>query len=549
MGGWPTNAGMSERPARVRRALSWALPLTFALFLVFSMALPGSAQAYTSSEQEFLRLINQYRQDNGLGTLLISDVVSDAAEKHNKDMGTYAFFDHTTRNSDYFPVNSSPWDRMAICGYGYNTSKGENIAAGYASAAAVFAGWKASPGHNTNMLNSNFRVIGISLDTVSGSPYGTYWTTDFGGFVDPSAHDLGGGTTTTTLVDASGPAVSFIAPAGGATVSGSVPISVNASDNVGVAKVELRVDGTLAATDTSAPYSLTWNTSTASNGSKTLSARAYDAAGNTADASITVTVANGTTVTTAPATTTTTVAATTTTTVRTTTTTTVRATTTTAPPTSTTTTAPTTTTTAPHSTTTTTTSPRTTTTTLPAGFIDVPAGYRFYHEVMSLAGAEIIGGFSDGSFRPDDPVKRAQFAKIIMLAVGRHTDPIEAAGQATFPDVPWAGVTYPFDYVEEAADLGIIKGLNGGLFGPYSNITRAQLALMLVRAGGTALTTPPPGYAHGFVDVPAFADEAVAIARYNGLLSGKTDKLFDPYGVATRGQVAKMTSNLVERLK
>ena len=103
------------------------------------MALPVAAQAYstyTAAEQEFLGLINQYRQANGLGTLLISDVLSDSAEKHNKDMGTYTFFDHTTQNSDYFPVGSSPWDRMAICGYNYNTSKGENIAAGYASAAA-----------------------------------------------------------------------------------------------------------------------------------------------------------------------------------------------------------------------------------------------------------------------------------------------------------------------------------------------------------------------------------------------------------------------------
>lgn len=178
----------------------------------------------------------------------------------------------------------------------------------------------------------------------------------------------------------------------------------------------------------------------------------------------------------------------------------------------------------------------------------MPADYRFYHEVMSLAGAEIIGGFSDGSFRPDDPVTRGQFAKIVMLAVGKHTDAIEAAGQATFPDVPWSGVSYPFDYVEEAVDLGIVKGLPGGLFGPYDDITRAQLALMLVRAGGDALKAPPAGYVHGFADVPAYADEAVTIARYNGLLSGKTDTMFDPYGLATRGQVAKMTSNLVQCL-
>jgi len=505
--------------------MKWVLAVLFMALLVVSGAKPAQAYStYSAQEEEFLGLINQYRQANGLGTLLISDVLSDASEKHNRDMGTYGFFDHTTQNSDYFPVNSSPWARMAICGYDYGTAMGENIAAGYTTAATVFAAWKASPGHNSNMLKPEFKVIGISMDTISGSPYGTYWTTDFGGFVDPSAHELSGGaTTTTTSADVSDPVVAFTAPADGASVSGNVSVSVGASDNVGVTKVELRVDGTLAATDTSAPFAFVWNTGAGSSGARTLSARAYDAAGNTADATIAVTVANVTT-SSAPTTTTASAATTTTTTARTTTTT----------------VAPTTTTTTPS------TPPPTTS--VPDGFIDVPADYRFYHEVMSLAGAEIIGGFPDGCFRPDDPVKRAQFAKIVMLAVGGHTDVIEAAGSATFPDVPWEGAGYPFDYIEEAADRGIIKGLNGGLFGPYDNITRAQLALMLVRAGGTALITPPAGYSHGFVDVPAFADEAVSIARFNGLLSGKTGESFDPYGTATRGQVAKMTSNLVERL-
>ena len=300
MSGWLTIAWTSARTAAARRALAWVLPVTFAAFLVVSMALPVAAQAYssyTAAEQEFLGLINQYRQANGLGTLLISDVLSDSSEKHNRDMGKYAFFSHTTEKSDYFPVGASPWDRMAICGYDYNTAMGENIAAGsaYTTASAVFAAWKASPGHNTIMLTRDFKVIGISMDTVSGSPYGTYWTTDFGGFVDPSAHELGGGTTTTTApqttttttpADTIDPAVAFAAPIGGATVSGSVPISVNASDNVGVAKVELRVDGTLAATDRSAPFGFDWDSSRSAGGAKTLSARAYDSAGNTADASI-----------------------------------------------------------------------------------------------------------------------------------------------------------------------------------------------------------------------------------------------------------------------
>ena len=57
-------------------------------------------------------------------------------------------------------------------------------AAGYSAAQAVFNGWKASSGHNKNMLNPNFKVIGIGFATVSTAPYKYYWTTDFGGKVD-----------------------------------------------------------------------------------------------------------------------------------------------------------------------------------------------------------------------------------------------------------------------------------------------------------------------------------------------------------------------------
>ena len=74
-----------------------------------------------------------------------------------------------------------PFRRMADFGYTANTWKGENIAAGYGTAAQAFAGWKSSPGHNANMLNEHFRTIGIGRVHLDGSPYRTYWTTDFGG--------------------------------------------------------------------------------------------------------------------------------------------------------------------------------------------------------------------------------------------------------------------------------------------------------------------------------------------------------------------------------
>jgi len=95
--------------------------------------------------------------------------------------------------------------------------------------------------------------------------------------------------------DITPPTCSITAPANGATVSGSVTFSANASDNSGtVAKVEFYVDGTLRSTDTSSPYSWPWDTTTFANSSHTLKAIAYDAAGNSTPSQITVTVNNTT---------------------------------------------------------------------------------------------------------------------------------------------------------------------------------------------------------------------------------------------------------------
>ena len=86
--------------------------------------------------------------------------------------------------------------------------------------------------------------------------------------------------------------VVITAPTDGSTLSGTVTITANVSDNVGVAGVQFYLDGALLGTeDITAPYSVSWNTTTATNASHTLLARASDAAGNiTNSAPLTVTV-------------------------------------------------------------------------------------------------------------------------------------------------------------------------------------------------------------------------------------------------------------------
>jgi uncharacterized protein YkwD len=151
----------------------------------------ASASAYTSEELAFVQLINDYRVSLGLGQLKISDMLSEAGDRHSSDMAKYGFFNHYTERSDWFAAGTSPWDRMAASGYSYNTRLGENIAGGQRTAAEVFQAWKNSPTHNENMIDPNFKVIGVSLIYDSDSTYRYYWTTDFGGFVDPTAHALG----------------------------------------------------------------------------------------------------------------------------------------------------------------------------------------------------------------------------------------------------------------------------------------------------------------------------------------------------------------------
>ena len=175
-----------------RAALLSVAALLF-VSVLFGVVLTSGAQAattYSADETAFVGLINGYRAANGLSPLLVSDMISEACYRHNHDMAKYAFFDHYSLQSDWFAVNAPPWDRMSASGYTYNTSKAENIAAGQATAAEVFNAWKNSAGHNINMLNATYKVIGVSQYQLAGSPYTYYWTTDFGAYVDPTAHDV-----------------------------------------------------------------------------------------------------------------------------------------------------------------------------------------------------------------------------------------------------------------------------------------------------------------------------------------------------------------------
>ncbi|MBI2895302.1 MAG: CAP domain-containing protein [Deltaproteobacteria bacterium] len=129
-----------------------------------------------AEERAFLDLLNQYRRDNGLGELVATLTLNTAADRHAFDMASNDWFDHT--GSD----GSSPSDRCAWAGYPGGC--GENLAAGYQTARDAFEGWRSSPGHNANMLESDYAAVGVALEVAEGTTYTWYWATDFGFVVD-----------------------------------------------------------------------------------------------------------------------------------------------------------------------------------------------------------------------------------------------------------------------------------------------------------------------------------------------------------------------------
>ncbi|HJU44099.1 MAG TPA: Ig-like domain-containing protein [Vicinamibacterales bacterium] len=145
---------------------------------------------------------------------------------------------------------------------------------------------------------------GVFLGEDTSAPYSIPWnttTTSNGSHtltaIGRSLNLLGFGSpavTVTVFNDTTPPTVAIAAPAAGATLRGAVTITANASDNVGVTGVQFKVDGVnLGGEDTTAPYSVSWNTTTAAGGAHTVTAVARDAAGNTATATtVNVTVDN-----------------------------------------------------------------------------------------------------------------------------------------------------------------------------------------------------------------------------------------------------------------
>jgi len=130
---------------------------------------PQAVSPASTAEAEVLSLVNQERAKAGCSPLTASSSLAALAEAFSKDMAARDFFDHTD------PSGATPWDRAEDAGI--TNLGGENIARGQADAAAVMEAWMDSPGHRANILNCDFKTLGVGAHFASGGPW---WTQNFG---------------------------------------------------------------------------------------------------------------------------------------------------------------------------------------------------------------------------------------------------------------------------------------------------------------------------------------------------------------------------------
>ncbi|MEU9184978.1 CAP domain-containing protein [Streptomyces sp. NPDC048484] len=128
-----------------------------------------AASTPSTAEAAVLSLVNDERAKAGCSPVTASGSLAALAEAFSEDMAARGFFDHTD------PNGASPWDRAEKADI--TNLGGENIARGQADAAAVMEAWMNSPGHRANILNCDFKTLGVGAHFASGGPW---WTQDFG---------------------------------------------------------------------------------------------------------------------------------------------------------------------------------------------------------------------------------------------------------------------------------------------------------------------------------------------------------------------------------
>jgi len=169
-------------------------------------------------------------------------------------------------------------------------------------------------------------------------------------------------------------------------------------------------------------------------------------------------------------------------------------------------------------------------------FTDVKSNEWYYSNVKLASSKGIISGYPDSTFRPQNNVTRAEFAKMIVEALQFDTQNQDID---KFVDIKKENWYYP--YIATLYNLGIVNGRTEDKFMPNAPITREEMAKIVALALQKAGKISSVAYLQSFNDVSnisTWAQKYVAMAVDNGIMQGTGQGKFEPKKYATRAEVA-----------
>ncbi|SEG73507.1 S-layer homology domain-containing protein [Paenibacillus sp. UNC499MF] len=163
-------------------------------------------------------------------------------------------------------------------------------------------------------------------------------------------------------------------------------------------------------------------------------------------------------------------------------------------------------------------------------------------EITSLISDGILSGYPDGTFKPENPITRAELAKILVLALGLKEEP---AKSASFHDVDAS--SWYSGYVGSLVASGITQGTTESTFSPDAKVTREELVVFFVRAFGLAESVSAKSPASKLADLDTAAEWAIPsvslayeIGFVNGIDNGSGGLIFKPKSNSDRQAVARL---------
>ncbi|WP_256759246.1 S-layer homology domain-containing protein [Cohnella sp. WQ 127256] len=155
----------------------------------------------------------------------------------------------------------------------------------------------------------------------------------------------------------------------------------------------------------------------------------------------------------------------------------------------------------------------------------------------------IVKGYTDGTFKPNKTVTRAEFAVMLMNAL----KPQEEGSALTFSDSAKIGA-WAQKAVAQAVQAGIIKGYKDGTFRPDAAISRAEMASMIATAlKVTVESNAEAGFADD-KDIPTWAKDSVAALKKLAIVSGNGANKFVPAGQTTRAEAVTVLLRMLEQI-